>query len=141
MKNITLFISLILLTHFGIAQDVTELDPRLVEYLGAENIPALQAEYPDKLAYYQYFIDNMLIVQDLAGKELSSYPSVTDVIKINSTAPDLTEETDFSTINPFLYNFGNFGEQKIFRIGNTTMALIARPESWLRSEYLKTQGE
>lgn len=141
MKNITLFLSLVLFSQISIAQEYTDLDPRLVEYLGAENIPALQAEYPDKLAYYQYFIDNMLVVQDLTGKDLSSYPTVSDVVKINASAPDLTEETDFSTINPFFYNFGNFGEQKIFRIGNSSMALIARPESWLRSEYLKMQGE
>lgn len=141
MKNFALVVSLILTTQISIAQESQQLDPRLVEYLGAENIPAMQAEHPDKLVYYQYFIDNMLLVQNMEGKELSSYPSVTDVVKINSSAPDLTENTDFSTINPFLYNFGNFGEQKIFRIGNSNMALIARPESWLRSEYLKLQGE
>jgi len=141
MKNITLFLSLTLITQFSIAQESQELDPRLVEYLGAENISTMQAEYPDKLAYYQYFIDNMLVVQDLTGKDLSSYPTITDVVKINSTAPDLTEETDFSTINPFFYNFGNYGEQKIFRIGNTNMALIVRPKSMLRSQYLKNQGE
>jgi hypothetical protein len=141
MKNIALFLSLIIITQFSFAQESQELDPRLVEYLGAENISTMQAEYPDKLAYYQHFIDNMLIVQDMDGKELSSYPTINDVVKINSSAPDLTEETDFSAINPFFYNFGNFGEQKIFRIGNTNLALIARPESWLRSEYLKLQGE
>lgn len=141
MKNITLLLTLVFIVQVSIAQDSQNLDPRLVEYLGAENIPALQAEYPEKLAYYQYFIDNMLIVQNMDGKELSGYPTIGDVVKINSAAPDLTEETDFTSINPFFYNFGNFGEQKIFRIGNTNMALIARPESWLRSEYLKLQGE
>jgi hypothetical protein len=141
MKNITLILSLFLISQISIAQEAQDLDPRLVEYLGAENIPAMQAEFPDKIAYYQYFIDNMLIVQNMDGKDLTSYPTVGDVVKINASAPDLNEQTDFSTINPFLYNFGNFGEQKIFRIGNTNLALIARPESWLRSEYLKYHGE
>lgn len=141
MKNITLLLASILITQISFAQESQELDPRLVEYLGAENIPSMQAEYPDKLAYYQYFMDNMLVVQDLTGKDLSSYPTISDVVKIKSSAPDLTEETDFSTINPFLYNFGNFGEQKIFRIGNTNMVLVAQPESLLRSEFLKNQSK
>jgi len=141
MKNILLLCLLVILTQAAFAQQNSEIDPRLVEYLGADNIAAFQNEYPDKLAYYQHYLDNMIVVQDMGAKDISVYPNVSSIVKLNVNAPDLNEATDYSTINPFHYNFGNHGEQKIYRIGNSNMALIARPESFIRSEYLKQQGE
>jgi hypothetical protein len=141
MKNALLLFSLVLFAQASFAQQNSEIDPRLVEYLGAENIATFQSEYPDKLAYYQHYLDNMIVVQDMGAKDISVYPNVSSIVKLNANAPDLNEQTDYSTINPFHYNFGNFGEQKIFRIGNSNLALIARPESFIRSEYLKQQGE
>jgi len=141
MKNLLLLFAVILIASASFAQESSEIDPRLVEYLGSENIATYQSEYPEKLVYYQHYLNNMLVVQDMGAKDISIYPNVSSIVKLNANAPDLNENTDFNTINPFHYNFGNFGEQKIYRIGSTNMALIARPESFIRSEYLKQQGE
>jgi hypothetical protein len=139
MKNFFFLLAFISFYQYTCAQDTTPVDPRLVDYLGSDNIALYQSEYPEKLAYYQYFMENMIIVQEMGTKDISVFPDVSTVIKVNSNAPDLNEQTDFNTINPFHYNFGSFSEQKIFRIGNSNSALIARPESFLRSEYLKQQ--
>ncbi|MGB3902335.1 MAG: hypothetical protein WBL76_04410, partial [Bacteroidales bacterium] len=87
MKKITLSLLIVICQLFLFAQ---EFDPRLEDHFGKDKLIYWQKNYPDSLGYYQFVIDNAVLIMDenvakqrLGGEQVSEIeiPNFDEAIK------------------------------------------------------------
>ena len=130
MKKLLLFLVINMITLISYSQ---QFDPRLEQYFGKDKLMFWQKNYPDSLGYYQFVIDNAVLIMDenvvkqrLGGEQVREIeiPNFDEAIK-NHKLLDI-----FSLgikIKPDTYQY--------IKIKNEPYYLYVKPSRYLWNKY------
>lgn len=134
MKKV-LFIGFILtLPLFIFAQKesaTATIDQRLYEVFEVDFLERLQSKSPSQLQYYNFFLDNIYEIKELAEGKTTTYPEIVikdlDHINILKLINDLKLKRDYNS-------------PTIYLIANTNQLLILIPEKEFVKKFNEATG-
>jgi len=130
MKKITLSLLIVICQLFLFAQ---EFDPRLEDHFGKDKLIYWQKNFPDSLGYYQFVIDNAVLIMDenvvkqrLGGEQVSEVeiPNFDEAIKNHKLLDIFSLGVE---IKPDTYQY--------IKVKNKPYYLYVKPSRYLWNKY------
>ncbi len=142
MKRISLIISLLtLLSVLSLAQEVF-VDSRLHSVYSEDYINELVENYPQKLEYKNWYLDNSYSIMYLDEEKSSTFPYLKHFDPINKTEGSNVDEIDESNFNIYLYQIERkYSKDLYYRIGDTGKVLIVYSNKKITKEFNKYKDE
>lgn len=126
MKKMALLCSFFLLLFSPLMaqtldDDAVVPDDRLSEFYPDKHIQKLLTHQPEIISYWNYFLDNSYVIEDLPTGKSVSYPNFEDLAKVN---PETSQQFEVSLveseINVLLFNLRIQKDRRTsFRLGDT----------------------
>lgn len=121
------------LVQLTIAQDAPEW---MVMRFGQDSAQELASDHPEKMAFY-VALDQGYNVEDVAPKEVSTYPNALDVASKVQNAPALTIELILSDdFHPELYAFDRQKKENTwYRLGDTSYLVTLYSYDYVKAKF------
>jgi len=127
-----------LLTIFFLVSFISSQNPqpdkRLLDYFGQEKLDILMKNSPDIIYYYNFYLDNSWIIEELPQEKLNSK----SILGVISLATNSSGNIDLQNINILKLNIKReYYSKTYYRIANTNKVIIFLSEEEFMKNYNK----
>lgn len=115
-------------------------DERLSEFYSEERIETLLTKQPQIIKYWNYFLDNSYLIEDMPNEKANSYPNLKDQVKVNrETGVSYEVSMDVSELNLMLFDLEiTKDKRKVYRLGDTGQVIVFLSKDEFLAQYNAT---